>query len=147
MFSLKVLKVIFSKVWDSFSEHFSIIWRNSCGNFDGNSIRTRLAWSRGSRNSKNHEFIIYSSSFGTRRQRRQPSNNRKLACRHVYIHPGTHTLHGPTPSAGGAEPGLRPRRPSQGPGQVMYEFFRRMYKHLQASRWLYFGIHFQENIR
>ena len=25
---------------------YSIIWRNSCGDFDVNSIRTRLAWSR-----------------------------------------------------------------------------------------------------
>jgi len=86
----KVLKVIFSKVWDSVWGLYSIIWYSSCCNFDADSIRTRLAWSWGSRipknhefrsawsrvsrNSKNHKFIIYSSSFGGRRQRRQPVN-------------------------------------------------------------------------
>ena len=70
----KVLKVIFSKVWDSFPGQYSTIWRNSCGNFDDNSIRTKLAWSQDPQNKKNHEFILYSSSFGGRRQRRQPVN-------------------------------------------------------------------------
>ena len=43
-----------------------------------NSIRTALEWSPGPRKvqiSKNHEFIIDSSSFGARRQRRQPLDN------------------------------------------------------------------------
>jgi hypothetical protein len=52
----KVLKVIFSKVWDSVWGLYSIIWYSSCGNFDADSIRTRLAWSWGSRIPKNHEF-------------------------------------------------------------------------------------------
>ena len=73
-FLTKVLKVIFSKVWGSVWGLYSTIWRNSCGNFDENSIRTRLAWSQEPTNSKNHEFILYSSSFGGRRQRRQPVN-------------------------------------------------------------------------
>ena len=66
---------IFSKVWASVWGLYSTIWRNSCGNFHENSIRTRLKRSREHRNSKNHEFIIYSSSFGGRRQRRQPVIN------------------------------------------------------------------------
>ena len=73
-FLTKVLKSIFSTVWDPILRQYSIISRNSCGNFDDNSIRTRLAWSREHRSWKNHKFIIYSSSFGGRRQRRQPVN-------------------------------------------------------------------------
>ena len=70
----KVMNIVFSQVWDSFPAAYPIIWYNSCGNFDDNSNRTRLAWSRGSRNWKNHQFILDSSSFGGRRQRRQPLN-------------------------------------------------------------------------
>ena len=71
-FLTKVMSICCSQVWDSFPATYSIIWRSSCGNFDENSIRTRLAWSREHRSWKNHKLIIYSSSFGGRRQRRQP---------------------------------------------------------------------------
>ena len=70
----KMLKVIFSKVWGSSLRQYSIIWRNSCGNFDENSIRTRLAWSLEHRHWKNHKFILDSCGSGARRQRRQPVN-------------------------------------------------------------------------
>ena len=74
-FLTKVLKRIFPKVWDSVWGLYSTIWRNSCGNFDENSIRTRLAWSQEPNNQQNilNEYL-YSSSFGGRRQRRQPVN-------------------------------------------------------------------------
>ena len=54
----KVSKSIVPKVWDSFPGQYSIIWRNSCGKINDNSIRTRWAWSQGSRNPKNQEFIL-----------------------------------------------------------------------------------------
>ena len=81
----KVLNSIFPKVWNSFPAQYSIIWRNSCGNFDDNSIRTRLAWSQRARNQKNHEFILDCCGFGARRQRRQPVN----APRHGPAMPST----------------------------------------------------------
>ena len=77
-FLTKVLKRIFPKVWDSFPGQYSICWRNSCGNFNENSIRTRSAWSRVSRNPKNQEFMLDSLNFGSRRQRRQPVNYSKI---------------------------------------------------------------------
>ena len=75
-FLTKVLKRIFPKVWDSVWGPYPIIWYNCCGNFDVNSIRTRLKRSREHRNPKNQQkYILYFSSFGGRRQRRQPVNN------------------------------------------------------------------------
>ena len=41
-FLTKALKSIFPKVWDLFPRQYSVIWRNSYGKFDENSIRTRL---------------------------------------------------------------------------------------------------------
>ena len=51
-FSTKVLKRIFPKVWDPVWGLYSTIWRNSCGNFNYNSIRTRLKRSRHHRKSQ-----------------------------------------------------------------------------------------------
>ena len=62
-FLTKVLKRIFPKVWGSIWGLYSRIWRNSCGNFDYNLIRTRLAWSQDPENPKNHEFIIVFLKF------------------------------------------------------------------------------------
>ena len=73
-FLTNMLKSIFFKVWDSFSGQYSIIWRNSCGKFNGKLFRTTLEWSREPRNPKNHEFILDYLGSGGRRQRRQPLN-------------------------------------------------------------------------
>jgi hypothetical protein len=84
---LKVLKMFFSKVWGSVWGLYSPIYQTFCGNFDDNSIRTRLAWSRGSGDSKNHKYIyIRFLRFGVRRQRRQPVNNSGIDSRPTSIY-------------------------------------------------------------
>ena len=51
---------MFSKVWDSVWGLYLTIWRNSCGNFHANSIRTRL---KRSPDPKNHRFICIFLDF------------------------------------------------------------------------------------
>ena len=57
-------KVFFPKVWDSVWGLYSITWYNSCGNFDENSIQTRLDKNvpGNQQNSKNHEFKFWRSA-------------------------------------------------------------------------------------
>ena len=97
-FLTKVLQVVFPKVWDSFPGQYSTIWRNSCGKFNENPIRTRWAWSQ---DPKNHEFIIYSSSFGGRRQRRQSIN---YPCSQQTIQPSVHPSAQPATSLPATRP-------------------------------------------
>jgi hypothetical protein len=77
-FRWKCYKSILAKVWGSNLNQYSMIRRSFCSKFYDNSIPARLKRSlvvqTKSRFSKNPECMLYSSSVGARRQRRQPLN-------------------------------------------------------------------------
>ena len=86
-FLTKVLKRIFPKVWNSVWGLYSTIWRNSCGNFDEKSIRTRLKRSRQHRKPKK-TWIYNIYMYVYQQTPDQPQRGDLLIIIHVLFWPG-----------------------------------------------------------